>query len=299
MYFRDTNALLADTRAHVFWVALEAASGIVSQHDYDPNSYCTHEFNGCGYYGKGAWWNVTADPFDDATQGTESPLWSFVKYRVLNRLALRTKLPVSTEDGRGSGGALVYLKHDSAGPSGDAAILIFNPGPAQNLTIDLSSLPRSLLGGNVVPYDLLTNESAVKPLAKSWTIGMKELEMRFMSGFGLGVYAPRKGKKDACKADDGYSKVAQSTTLQSCFLECANDDQCENVHVEFVNILWMETPPPLKCTLLGKVTNPSQSCQEGTGTLVTRMDHGRRCHAYKNVAESVRRVPGGGKVAVC
>ena len=40
-----------------------------------------------------------------------------------------------------SHGALAYLKHDALGPRGDAAILVFNPGPAQKLTIDLSMLP--------------------------------------------------------------------------------------------------------------------------------------------------------------
>ena len=40
-----------------------------------------------------------------------------------------------------SHGALAYMKHDSMGPRGDAAILVFNPGPAQKLTIDLSMLP--------------------------------------------------------------------------------------------------------------------------------------------------------------
>eukprot|EP01047_Picozoa_sp_COSAG01_P027573 COSAG01_NODE_1824_length_9141_cov_10.234461_3_plen_139_part_00 len=38
-------------------------------------------------------------------------------------------------------GALAYLKHDAMGPRGDVAILVFNPGMAQQLTIDLSMLP--------------------------------------------------------------------------------------------------------------------------------------------------------------
>jgi hypothetical protein len=49
----------------------------------------------------GDFWSPAVDPSDDEA----SPLWAFTKYRALNRLALRTKLPVS-----GSTGALAYLK---------------------------------------------------------------------------------------------------------------------------------------------------------------------------------------------
>ena len=105
---------------HKMWVALEAGSGIVSQHDYDPESSC-EGWAGCSFWshGKpGAWWNVTNDPAGDPQErqtlllptacrghcpfflkdsqglvgvrvrvlskgpaGVESPLWAFVKYR--------------------------------------------------------------------------------------------------------------------------------------------------------------------------------------------------------------------------
>jgi hypothetical protein len=29
--------------------------------------------------------------------------------------------------------------------------------------------------------------------------------MKFIAGFSLGVFAPRRGKKDHCKPDDGYA----------------------------------------------------------------------------------------------
>merc|ERR1712232_1391986 len=94
MYFRDETAKLKDLQQFRMWVAMEAASGIVPQHDYDPESRCRMPgFNGCFSWGDvnhGAWWNVTADPFDEH----ESPLWAFTKFRALNRLALRTKLNV-------------------------------------------------------------------------------------------------------------------------------------------------------------------------------------------------------------
>eukprot|EP01052_Picozoa_sp_SAG31_P015000 SAG31_NODE_951_length_10810_cov_3.083652_4_plen_335_part_00 len=106
MYYRDGTATLKNVRQHQMWVALEAASGVVPQHDFDGEH----------------WWNVTNDPHD----GTLSPLWAFTKHRALNRLALRTKLPIIGQSNKS--GALVYLKHDSMGPRGDAAILIFNPG---------------------------------------------------------------------------------------------------------------------------------------------------------------------------
>ena len=85
MYFRDSTAVLPDIRQHQMWLALEAASGVVAEHDYDPNSFC-HEgpgqFNGCyGDKNPGAWWNSTNEPYDDEH---ESPLWAF-KSRALNR----------------------------------------------------------------------------------------------------------------------------------------------------------------------------------------------------------------------
>ena len=97
----------------------EAGSGIVSQHDYDPESTCMG-WAGCDYWmerdGPGAWWNVTSDPY---VEGRESPLWAFSQHRSLNRLALRTKLPilqVTPPNGKVDGGALAYLKHDALGP---------------------------------------------------------------------------------------------------------------------------------------------------------------------------------------
>ena len=56
-----------------------------------------------------------------------------------------------------SGGAIGYLKHDALGPTGDAAVTIFNPGAAQTLTLDLSLLPPALLASKVVPVDLFTS----------------------------------------------------------------------------------------------------------------------------------------------
>jgi hypothetical protein len=178
------------------------------------------------------------------------------------------------------GGALAYLKHDSMGPSGDAVLMIFNPGAAQKLIIDLSMLPASVFG--TVPYDLLRTNGTITgtdtpPLAKAWTVPMGAGEMKFYGGFSLGVFAPRQGKKMSCKADDQYSKKARGTTLQACFLECASDSKCENVFVDFVDIQWRETPPPVSCTLLGAVKDPSTACKEGTGTLINQLPGARSC----------------------
>ena len=67
---------------------------------------------------------------------------------------------------RKDGGALVYLKYDALGPDGEACLMIFNPGPAQTLTVDLSTLPPSLLAGTTVPHDLFSSRSKYcsKPL---------------------------------------------------------------------------------------------------------------------------------------
>jgi hypothetical protein len=171
------------------------------------------------------------------------------------------------------------------GPYGDAAIMVFNPGAAGNVTVDLSMLPASFYG--TVPYDLLQLEavgpallrkpSDVLPLAAPWTVQMGAGEMRFYSGFSLGVFAPRQGKKTNCRADDQYSKPAQSTTLQGCFLECRSDSQCENVFVEYSEVVWMEKPKAVQCTLLGAISNPASACDQGTGTLVTKLPGARSC----------------------
>merc|ERR1712179_833323 len=89
-------------------------------------------------------------------------------------------------------------------------------------------------------------------------------EVKAFGGFSLGAFAPRKGKKASCVADDGYIQPAHGTTLQSCFLECLNESKCQNVFIDYVNIQWMEKPPPLKCTLLGGIKDPSTGCKPGS-----------------------------------
>jgi hypothetical protein len=192
-------------------------------------------------------------------------------------------------------GAIAYLKHDSMGPQGDAAIMIFNPGEAANVTIDLSMLPAALFG--IVPQDLLSydgsEQSGVPPLAKSWTVEMQAKDMKFFSGFSLGVFAPRQGKKTGCRADDQYIKKALATTMQGCFLECLGNSQCENVFIDHVDLNWMETPPSLSCTLLGKLENPGTACSEGTGTLIKRLPGARSCaNDWLSFGEVLAPVPG-------
>jgi hypothetical protein len=106
---------------------------------------------------------------------------------------------------------------------------------------------------------------------------MEAGEMKFFSGFSLGVFAPRLGKKRNCKSDDGYSKKATGTTLQSCFLECLSDSKCKNVFVDYLDIYWMEKPPAVRCTLLGAVSDLGTACEEGTGTLVSKLPGARSC----------------------
>ena len=96
---------------------------------------------------------------------------------------------------------------------GDAAVTLFNPGAAQTVTVDLSSLPPRLLDGSVVPIDLVSN-STLPPLAASWSIEMDAGSVTLVGGFSLGVFAPRRGKKGTCAADDGYSRAAQASSLQ-------------------------------------------------------------------------------------
>ena len=166
------------------------------------------------------------------------------------------------------------------GPYGDACVMVFNPGSAANVTIDLSSLPKSLLNASVVLYDLLTlNQTGqsdappVPPLTESWTVEMGAAEMKFYGGFSLGVFAPRQGKKTGCRSS--YSRRPSSTTLQGCFLECLGDSNCENVFVDFVDVPWVDRPPSLNCTLIGAVGDPSTACDAGNGTLIKKLVDGR------------------------
>jgi len=100
-------------------------------------------------------------------------------------------------------------------------------------------------------------------------------EAAAFGGFSLGTFAPRRGKRASCAAADGYSERASATTLQACFLDCLARDRCHNVHVEYVDIRWMETPPRIVCTLLGEVLTPNTQCRPGTGTLVRKLVNGR------------------------
>jgi len=438
MYFRDTSATMKDVKQHTMWVALETASGIVSQHDYDPESSCAGWTTSCTSQA-GAWWNVTNDPFEEEVV---SPIWKFTTERALNRLALRSKLKLGAAhgyttyhssncywgaggvdqdegpftfvsldtctalcdsdeecscvvflfrgvqngtgygdcsrragcipaqftvassvytvlvknqpapsgyatypqsncyDGYGAlsidvdavpvasaaectqrcddtdacdctvyqnstgdcwtrawcipaecqvdaaftvyfkqraGGALAYLKHDALGPFGDAAIVVFNPGEAQNVTVDLSKLPAELLTGTTAPYDLLLGTPLSGPALKSsWTVPMGAHEVKAFGGFGLGSFAPRFGKFASCAAN--YSRAVVSVTLQSCFLACFSDALCENVFVDYVEVVWMERPPPVTCTLLGSINDPSQACVTGSGTLIRQFRYGRLSH---------------------
>lgn len=175
-----------------------------------------------------------------------------------------------------SGGAVTYLKHDALGPHGDAAVLVFNPGAAQTLTVDLSSLPPSVLDGKILPVDLFPNTTAaVPPLSKSWIVKIAADSFAAFGFRGLGVFAPRKGKYASCAAN--FSKPSGSTTLQGCFLDCKRDSRCENVFVE-ITVLpkWLEKPGPITCTLLGAVEAPKSACKSGgTGTLIAALPGAR------------------------
>jgi len=136
-----------------------------------------------------------------------------------------------------------------------------------------------------VPVDLLASGGgsgtvAAAPhwgaLEKAWTVEMGAGEMRFFSGFTLGVFAPRTGKKGACTSR--YEKPSNATTLQGCFLDCARDAQCENVLLGEVAIAgFTAAPPAVSCKLLGAVADPETGCTAGAGTLVTRLPKGREC----------------------
>jgi len=427
-YFRDKTTTMTSVNQFRMWAALEAGSGILSQHDAEES--------------KGIWWGVQMDPAtrDDG----ESPLSAFMEHRALNRLGLRTQIPVTS--GRG---AYAMLKHDSMGPDGDAAILIFNPAGAQSVTLDLSMLPSNIIDGSVKPKNLLppqpsggggvcfkelsggipkdegndvgsstggalgdckascssnaacnsftfgtaygsnqcflkdkeltpntptTNnpgyqswyitkcqsgdyaftagycrggapwpsgdvwncvgtmsesacakqcdsnsecgaydrptsdgdaecclfksgssgngeagrqcmvkyvsstevEENIPALKSSYTIQMGAVDMKFLAGFKLGSFAPRQGKKNACQPRDGFMDKKYNMNLQSCFLECLKNSKCQNVFIDYVDIGYYGAPPQITCTLLGEISDPSTDCYPGQGTLVKKLENGRR-----------------------
>lgn len=262
MYFRDQTATIMNVSQHEMFVALEAGSGVMPQHDGQPNTPTPW----CPYCSPG-WGGVTNDPHRADLDG-ESRLWAFTKYRALNRVALRTKLNISHSSS--TGGALVYLKHDSAGPRGDAALLLYNPGAAQKISVDLRLLPSSVYG--TVPYDLFSKQdfllqTGAPPLAESWEVEMAAGEFKAYAGFSLGVFPPHKGKKAACQADDRYSRPAVGDTLQACFLECLQDVKCKNVFIDYVDMTdhLCVRAAPVNCTLMGAIEDPSAACKAGTG----------------------------------
>eukprot|EP01047_Picozoa_sp_COSAG01_P027572 COSAG01_NODE_1824_length_9141_cov_10.234461_2_plen_194_part_00 len=127
-----------------------------------------------------------------------------------------------------------------------------------------------------MPVDLLNSTAGGGwgALEKTWTVSMGEGEMKFFSGFTLGVFAPRKGKRGACSSQ--HKRQSNATTLQGCFLDCAKDTQCENILLGAVQVdALMAKPPPISCQLLGAIQSPGSACTAGAGTLVTKLPRGR------------------------
>eukprot|EP01045_Picozoa_sp_COSAG04_P022208 COSAG04_NODE_2478_length_4048_cov_3.090656_2_plen_111_part_00 len=105
---------------------------------------------------------------------------------------------------------------------------------------------------------------------------MEPGEFKAFGGFSLGVFAPRLGKKTECRADDHWSQQVVVETLQFCFLACLREARCENIFMPFVEVVWLEKPPPPRCTLLGELKDPSTGCKPGNGTLIKKLAGGRR-----------------------
>ena len=237
-------------------------------------TYCAEKSGDCRTKGQ-CWRRTSCDAHKFERDAATKPFSVFVKKHW-------TPPPPPPKPPNLAKGALAYLKHDSLGPAGDAAIMIFNPGEAQSVTVDLSILPTRLLSGDVVPRDLFSltqrfsREIAATPaLARSWTVEMAAGEAKAFGGFSLAAFAPRVGKKSSCTSTYSRSLGESADTLQQCFLECLSDAKCENVFIQNVDIIWMEKPPPVTCTLLGAVDDPSMQCKPGTGTLVKKLVDGR------------------------
>ena len=80
-----------------------------------------------------------------------------------------------------------------------------------------SAPSESLLDGHTTPVGLLASGGTVAAaphwgaLEKEWTVEIGAGEMRFFSGFTLGVFAPRTGKKGACTSR--YEKPSNATLV--------------------------------------------------------------------------------------
>ena len=52
-------------------------------------------------------------------------------------------------------------------------------------------------------------------------------------------------------------------------------DKCNNVFVEYIDIVWMEASTAANCTLLGTVSDLSVARQPGRETLVQKLADGK------------------------
>ena len=72
------------------------------------------------------------------------------------------------------------------------------------------------------------------------------------------------------------SPAPPTLRMQFCFLACLREARCENIFINFVEVVWLEKPPPPRCTLLGELKDPSTGCKPGNGTLIKKLAGGRR-----------------------
>ena len=67
-------------------------------------------------------------------------------------------------------------------------MMVFNPGAAQSITVDLSStLPLQMLDGSIVPFDLFSATNTTgPPLTRHWTVQMDagDVKVRGQHQFG-------------------------------------------------------------------------------------------------------------------
>ena len=56
--------------------------------------------------------------------------------------------------------------------------------------------------------------------------------------------------------------------------------------MEYVDIIWMEKPAAVSCTVLGAVHDPSTGCKPGTDTLVKKLEKGRQKRARDGASDT-------------
>ena len=76
----------------------------------------------------------------------------------------------------------------------------------RQVTVNLTSLPAQLLGGDVIPHDLLDlGNASGPPLAAAWTVPMAQGEVKVRAPYLSAPFLCNGGKSRLCVLDRHYA----------------------------------------------------------------------------------------------